>query len=1068
MNKNALVTHTKTAVGLAMRRPITICVLVLALILASYMGLMKMPRDILPNLGVPIIYVAQPYGGLDPGQMESYITYFYEYHFLYLSGIEHIESKNIESTALIKLQFEPGTDMADAMAETVAEVNRSRAFMPEGTNPPFVIRFDAGSEPVGDLVFSSEHRELGDIQNYALNYVRPLFSSLSGVSAPPPFGASARTIVIEVDPKKLARNDLSPDAITAALVTANTIIPSGNIHMGKLYPLVPINSIVKDPQELLDIPIRLGKDHSTLLGDVARVRDATDIPTGYALVNGKRTIYIPITKRADASTLAVVEQVKANIPRFQSVLPDDIKVSYEFDQSGYVKRAISSLFLEALLGAVFTGVMVFLFLQDWRSVLIVVLNIPLALLSAILALWITGQTVNIMTLGGLALAVGILVDETTVTIENIHAHLALGVSVARATLDATNEILKPALLTLLCVLSVFIPSFFMEGVTHALFVPLTLAVGFSMIGSFILSRTLVPVLATWFLKPHNTVRGHSEGGFFHHVQSAYVRILKNLMKFRRSVVLIYLAVAAFLILVCGTHIGTEIFPQVDTGQFQVRIRAPTGTAIEYTEKITLGVIDLIKKEVGADNVEASLAYVGVQPPNYAISTVYLWTSGPQEAVLEVELKEDAKIKPEEFKENLRQDVKKMFPDVALSFEPSNLVDRTMSQGSTTPVEIAVSGRNIVDDEAYAKEVLKSLSDLPFLRDLQIVQRTDYPTLNIDVNRKQLGMRGLSVNQLGQAVIPATSSSRYIQQNYWRDPKNGINYQVQVEVPNEKIKSAEDIENIPIVSISGDANPLKTYAKVVPGTKVGEYDRYNMQRTISLTANLHGIDLGHAATQIREKVKSVKGVQPKGTEVIERGQMPALEQMLRGLTVGLGLAIIVVLLLLSANFESLSLATCVLSTVPAVVTGALVLLTLTRTTLNIESFMGGIMAIGVAVANAILLVTFAERHRKEMHGVKDAAVAAIEGAKSRLRPILMTSGAMLVGMLPMASGLGEGGEQTAPLGRAVLGGVFGSTLATLFLLPLAFAWIQKKRSTESASLDPDDEESRRYSPKKIEA
>ena len=413
-----------TAVGLAMRRPISVCVIVAAMTMAAFFALQRMPRDILPNLGIPIIYVAQPYGGLGPGQMESYITYFYEYHFLYLSGIEHIESKNIQSTALIKLQFHPGTDMASAMAETVAEVNRSKAFMPAGTQQPFVIRFDSGSEPVGKLVLSSRDRPLGEMQNYALNYVRPLFSSLEGVSAPPPFGASARTIVIEVDSKNLLAHDLAPDQVTDALATANTIVPSGNIHIGDKYPLIPINSTVTDPQELLEIPLRVGTEQTTTLGEVARVVDTTDIPTGYALVNGKRTVYIPITKRADASTLAVVDEVKKNIPRFQSVLPDDIKVSYEFDQSGYVRQAIGSLFLESLLGALLTGLMVLIFLRDWRSVLIVIINIPLALMSSVLALWVCGQTINIMTLGGLALAVGILVDESTVTIENIHSHLA--------------------------------------------------------------------------------------------------------------------------------------------------------------------------------------------------------------------------------------------------------------------------------------------------------------------------------------------------------------------------------------------------------------------------------------------------------------------------------------------------------------------------------------------------------------------------------------------------------------------------------------------------------------------
>ena len=1040
-----------TAVGLVMRRPISVCVLVFAMVLVGGFALSKMARDILPSLGVPIIYVAQPYGGLDPGQMESYITYFYEYHFLYISGIEHVESKNIQSTALIKLQFHPGTDMAEAMAETVSEVNRSRAFMPAGTNPPFVIRFDAGSEPVGKLVFSSDTRRLGELQNYALNYVRPLFSSLSGVSAPPPFGASARTIVIEVDPVKLRQHSLSPDQVTQAIVSANTIVPSGNIHSGTLYPLVPLNSIVKDPQELLDVPLRVGVNPTTLLRDVARVEDGNDTQTGYALVNGKRTVYIPITKRADASTLAVVETVKANIPRFQSVLPEDIKVSYEFDQSGYVKRAIGSLFWEAMLGAILTGLMVLLFLRDWRSVLIVTLNIPLALLFSLLFLWLTGQTVNIMTLGGLALAVGILVDETTVTIENIHSHFARNVTVARATLDATNEILKPALLTLLCVLSVFIPSFFMEGVTRALFVPLTLGVGFSMVGSFILSRTLVPVLSAWFLKKHSY---HKEvrPGFFTRIQTAYGRILESFLKWRKTMVLTYLALTFAVMSFFAPRIGTEIFPQVDVGQFQLRLKAPTGTSIDFTEKYTLKIIEIMKQIVGPENLEASIAFVGTQPPNYAISTIYLWTSGPQEAVLEVALRPEAKFKGEEFKEEVRKRARAELPDVAISFEPSNLVDRTMSQGTTTPIEIGVSGSNIATDREFAKQIFDALTPLPFLRDLQYKQQLDYPAFAVEADRLNVGHKGLTMLQLGQALVPATSSSRYQVQNYWRDAKNGVNYQVQVQVPAQSITSLHDLEHLPIQGMSGDVNPLTFYAKVVSATKVGEYDRYNMQRMVSVTANLHGIDLGHATQAINLKLAQVLAHKPRGIEVHMIGQVPALEQMLTSLGGGLILAIGVVFLLLAANFESVTLALAVLSTMPAVVAGSLMMLIATRTTLNIESFMGTIMGVGVAVANAILLITFAELARKK-NG--DSTKGAIEGALSRLRPILMTSGAMLAGMMPMAWALGEGGEQTAPLGRAVIGGLLGSTVATLFLLPLAFAWIQNKRSTQSPSLDPDD-------------
>src|SRR5438445_3195725 len=486
----------------ALRRPLTIVVMVIAVVLGSLLALRQMPRDIFPSLGIPTIYVAQPFGGMDPAQMEGYLTYYYEYHFLYITGIEHVESKSIQGASIIKLQFYPGTDMSQAMSETVAYVNRSRAFMPPGTVPPFIMRFDAGSVPVGNLVFSSETRSVGEMQDAALNLVRPLFATLPGVSAPPPFGGSARSIVINVKPDRLRSYSMSPDEIVAAITAANIISPSGNMPVKRKYPMVPLNSVVKNIKDLESVPIRAGTYPAVFLRDVAEVRDASDIITCYALVNGRRTVYVPVTKRADASTLSVVNLVRKSIPKFQSVVPADVKVSYEFDQSPYVTRAIAGLTLEGGLGALLTGVMVLLFLRDWRSALIVVINIPLSLLSALLALWITKQTVNIMTLGGLALAIGILVDMSTVAIENIHTHLARGDALRRAVFDSSREIALPLLIAMLCVLAVFVPSFFLVCAAKAMFLPLSLAVGFSMIASYLLSSTLVPILSVWVLRGH--------------------------------------------------------------------------------------------------------------------------------------------------------------------------------------------------------------------------------------------------------------------------------------------------------------------------------------------------------------------------------------------------------------------------------------------------------------------------------------------------------------------------------------------------------------------------------------
>src|SRR3974390_205474 len=489
-------------VRFALRRPITVIVLIIAVALTGLIAIRQMARDIFPDLGIPTIYGAQPYGGMDPAQMEGYLTYYYEYHFLYITGIEHVESQSIQGAALLKLQFHPGTDMSQAMSETVAYVNRARSFMPPGTVPPFVMRFDASSVPVGQLVFSSQTRTVGEMQDLALNRVRPLFATLPGVSAPPPFGGSARSILINVKPERLRALNMPPDEIVSAITAANLITPSGNMPIGGKYPMVPLNSVVKNIKDLENVPIRTGVYPAVFVRDVGTVVDGSDIVTSYALVNGRRTVYIPVTKRANASTLSVVNLVKANLAKFQSVLPADVKVSYEFDQSPYVTRAIGGLTLEGALGAVLTGLMVLLFLRDWRSALIVVINIPLSLMGSVLALWLTKQTINIMTLGGLALAVGILVDEATVSIENIHTHLLRGRSIARAALDATTETTVPRLLAMLCILAIFSPTLFMAGAAKAMFVPLSLAVGFAMVASYLLSSTLVPILSVWVLRGH--------------------------------------------------------------------------------------------------------------------------------------------------------------------------------------------------------------------------------------------------------------------------------------------------------------------------------------------------------------------------------------------------------------------------------------------------------------------------------------------------------------------------------------------------------------------------------------
>jgi multidrug efflux pump subunit AcrB len=1031
----------------ALSRPFTVVVALVAVALCAVLALQRMPVDIFPQVGDPAIYVAQPYGGMDPAQMEGYMTYYFEYHFLYITGIDRVESKSIQGAALMKLVFHEGTNMSQAMAETVGYVDRARAFMPPGAVPPFITRFDAGSVAVGQLVFSSATHTQGELQDFALNRVRPLFATLPGVSAPPPFGGNQRTIVVTLSPDKLQQYRISPDEAIAAVSKATLVMPSGNMWTGKLERIARTNAALgADLSQLLSTPIRPGSGTSVYLRDIGTIENGTDIVTAYAHVNGKRTVYIPVTKRADASTLAVIGAVKAAIPDFRKAVPDDVDIRLEFDQSPVVTKSIRELVTEGLLGAALTGLMVLIFLRDWRSALIVVINIPFALLGAVVLLWATGQTINVMTLGGLALAVGVLVDEATVEIENIHTRMLPGVSRARAVVEACSRTAMARLLSMFCVLAVFVPSFFMVGVGRQLFVPLALAVAFSMIASYLLSSSLVPVFSTWLMK-----EGHrGEGGW---LRSVYERYLGATLRFRWPLVVIYLAAAVGIVWALLPRMGTELFPESKSPLIRIRLRAPTGTRVEETERQVLRALDLIQRTIGADNIEITSDFVGVVPSSYPVDLIHLFTSGPQEAIIQVALKPDLPA-GEALRENLRACFARDLPGIQVSFEAADIVTQVMSFGSPTPIEVAIQGASLQDDYAFAEKVRNRMGRLDFLRGVQFAQAADFPTLDINIDRDRAGQFGLTMSDVVRSVVPATSSSRFTQPNYWRDPNSGNAFQIQVELPQNRMQSVEDVGNVP-VSEGRTETRLNDIATLKQGTMPGLIERYNGQHIVSLTANLHGITLGEAAVKLNQAVTSA-GAPPRGVSVKMLGEIPALEQTLAGLRTGLLLAVLVILLLLTANFQSFRLALAIVLTIPAVLAGVLLMLRITGTTLNVQSFMGAIMAIGIAVANSILLVTFAERARHEGRTYLEAAQ---EGAASRLRAILMTASAMIFGMLPMAIGSLEGGSQSAPLGRAVIGGLIVSTFTTLTVLPSIYAILQRKASINSPSLNPMDPGSR---------
>jgi multidrug efflux pump subunit AcrB len=1034
----------------ALSRPITVVVALLAIALFAFLAVQRMPVDIFPNVGEAAIYVAQPYGGMDPAQMEGYLTYYFEYHFLYITGIERVESKSIQGAALMKLVFHEGADMAQAMAETVGYVNRARAFMPPGTVPPFITRFDAGSVAVGLLVFNSASHTQGELQDFALNRVRPLFAALPGVSAPPPFGGNQRTIVITLDPDKLRQYRISPEEAIAAVNQATLVMPSGNIWTGQVNRIARTNSALGgNLDDLLSTPIRPVSGATIYLRDIGGIENGTDIITAYAHVNGKRTVYIPVTKRADASTLAVISAVKAAIPDFKKAVPDDVDVSLQFDQSPFVTNSLRGLVTEGLLGAGLTGLMVLIFLRDWRSALIVILNIPFALLAAVILLWAVGQTINIMTLGGLALAVGVLVDEATVEIENIHTRMLPGVSRARAVVEACQRTAVPRLLSMICILAVFVPSFFMIGVSRQLFVPLSLAVAFSMIASYLLSSSLVPVFSTWLMREARRDEAHR-------VRDFYERYLRTVLRLRWPLVIGYLAAAFALLYILLPRMGTELFPDANAPLLRLRLRAPAGTRIEETERIVLRALNIIQRDAGENNVEITSDFMGVVPSSYPVDLIHLFTSGPQEAVIQAALKPAAP-HGEALRERIREDLRRELPDCGVSFEPADIVSQVMSFGSPTPVEVAVQGASLADDFGFAQKVQTELARLNFVRDVQFAQEYRYPTLDIDISRERAGQFGLTMADVTRSVVPATSSSRFTEPNYWRDPNSGNAFQIQVELPQNRMQSVEEIGGIPVMRDGRSEPQLDNIATLKLGTMPGLIERFNGQHIVSVTANIHGITLGEAAPQLQRAIADA-GPPPRGAKIVMKGEIPPLEQTIGALRIGLVLAVVVIFLLLCANFQSVRLAFAIVLTIPAVLCGVVLMLLATHTTLNIQSFMGAIMATGIAIANSILLVTFAERLRRENHPVLDASR---EGAASRLRAILMTAAAMISGMIPMAIGLGEGGSQSAPLARAVIGGLIVSTFATLTVLPSIYAIVQSRAAAASPSLNPRDPASRYY-------
>jgi multidrug efflux pump subunit AcrB len=1011
-------------IDFALRHPITILMMVVALVGGGGLAIHRMRIDIFPSFNLPQIYVIQNFNGMSPAQMEGLIVNQFELNFQYVDGVKSVESRSIQQIALIKLSFYPGTDMAQAMAEVVAQANRAQASMPPGVLPPQIMRMDAGSVPIGYLVLTSEDKSLGVLADLAQQRVRPLLqANVPGTVGTAPFGSNVRSIVINVDPDRLRSYNLAPDDVVQALVTGNVIVPAGNLYVQHSMPLVPTNAMADDIQEITKIPVQPGRN--VYIGNVATVADSTDVNFGYAMVDGHRSVYIPVVKKNTGSTLSVVSDIRAAMPIFEAVLPEGVQIRFEFDESPTVVHAIRSVATEGAIGATLTGLMILLFLRDWRSVLVVVFNIPMALLGSSLGLWLTGNTINIMTLGGMALAIGILVDEATVELENIHTQFAHTKAISLAVRRGNAQTAVPRLLAMVCILSAFIPAFIMDEPVRSLFLPLSLAVGFAMISSYLLSSTIVPVMSVYLLKHREEKKG-AKNLFERFRDTVYSRFVSGGVRWRWVVVPAYLAGCALILGVVGPRLGNELFPQVDAGTFVLRFRMPPGTNFELTREAWVRCLRAIQDEAGEGNVMISMGFAGQQAPNYGMNNMLLFMRGPDDGQMRVALREGSGIRLDEFRERLRtvlpHKLSSWFADrlkregmdpaqavrlanrIKLAFEPGDLVSEVMSFGAPAPIEIVMISPDLSAAQSFSQRVLEELQKIPWLRDVQIQQSLEYPSVQIDIDRQKAGLSGLDVDRVGRSVLVTTSSSRMVARNYWQDNRTGVSYQVQVQVPTQRMDSPAQVETVPLLPGNSGVNLMvRDVARVGKAAMPGEFDRLAMQRFLSITANVEGEDLGRAARQVRQALAAA-GQPPRGVLVQVRGQVAPMNEMFRSLGIGLAVAVAVILVLLTAYFQSPRLALASVGAVPGVLCGVVLALYVTGTSLNIESFMGAIMSIGVSVSNSVMLMTFTARDWRE--GLS-AAEAAKRGGRERLRPILMTACAMIVGMVPMALALEAG-------------------------------------------------------------
>ncbi len=1084
-------------VRFALRRPYSVAVVAIFLIIMGVLSIANMQTDIFPAIDIPVVAVVWNYNGLSATDMERRVVLLDERALsTTVNGISRIESESINSLGLMRIYFEPGTDIGSAIAQISAVGNTIVHFMPPGMQPPIVIQFNASNVPVAQLTVSSKTIPEEKLFDYGLNFIRVSLFTIPGLSTPAPYGGKNREIAVDIDPQALAARGLSASDVVLALQSSNVIVPGGTARIGNLEYNVETNSSPSAVEQFNQIPVKVVNGHAILLGDVAHVSDSYAPQTNIVRVNGRRATYLALLKKSNASTLAVVQAVKDKLPEIQAAAPHGMQLKIDFDQSVYVRSTINSLLREGLIATILVSLLILVFLGSWRSVIIVCTSIPLAIMTAIIGLKLTGNTLNIMTLGGLSLAIGMLVDDATVALENIHRNRTLGKPLTVAIIDGSQQIALPAIMATFAICIVFFPVVLLTGPAKFLFTPMALAVVIAMIASYLLSRTLVPALAralmrgeehpgsaesiakeenaedappkpagpiTRFSRRFNAWRDRA----FERFRNGYGRTLERMLHIPRFI-LILAGLIALISLLLPNYIGTDFFPTSDTGMMKMHMRAPIGTRLETTEEIVSHVEKDIRDQIPAKELSTINVNIGV-PTFYNLAFVSTDNTSAMDADFLISLNPDHH-PTEGYIKKIRAVLAQDFPGCIFYFQSADIVSQVLNFGLTSPIDVQIQGPNLDTDYKIARRLRDKMKTIPGAADVVIKEALDYPAIKLNVDRTRAAELGLTEQNVTNSMLISLSSSALLAPSFFLNPKNNVNYSVVVQTPLDKVNSISDLLSMPVTGINpllpnlqqvSTSTPLQnvqlppTTPTDLPHTQTeslgnlvtvttmaepNEIDHYTVQRIVDITANVEDRPLGFVASDIQSKIASL-GKLPAQMKINVRGQNEVMDQSFKTFSLGIILAIVLVYLLMVLWFQSWLDPFIIMIAVPGALIGILWMLAITGTTINVVSLMGSIMAIGIAVSNSVLLVNFANDIRIEEH--RDAFDAALEAGKTRLRPVLMTALAMIIGMVPMALGLGEGGEQNAPLGRAVIGGLIFATFVTLFIVPIVYSLLRKK-------------------------